>query len=49
MYHTPDLVGWRKQLVPRRFDEGWGLWHAKVYGVDDDVLLSGFVDWSLLL
>ncbi|KAF8680986.1 argonaute family [Rhizoctonia solani] len=28
-------------LVPRRFDEGWGTWHAKVYLVDDEVLLSG--------
>lgn len=28
-------------LVPRRFDEGWGTWHAKIYGVDNEVILSG--------
>jgi CDP-diacylglycerol--glycerol-3-phosphate 3-phosphatidyltransferase len=41
LYHTPDLSGWTKRVVPRRFDEGWGLWHGKVYGFDDDVLISG--------
>lgn len=41
LYHTPQLTGWRKKLVPRRFDEGWGLQHIKTYGFDDDVILSG--------
>ncbi|KAK4705960.1 hypothetical protein P7C70_g250, partial [Phenoliferia sp. Uapishka_3] len=41
LYHTPQLTGWRKRIIPRRFDEGWGLQHIKTYGFDDDVLLSG--------
>jgi CDP-diacylglycerol--glycerol-3-phosphate 3-phosphatidyltransferase len=40
-YHTPELAGLTKSLVPKRFDEGWGLWHSKVYGFDDDVMISG--------
>jgi CDP-diacylglycerol--glycerol-3-phosphate 3-phosphatidyltransferase len=32
------------KIVPRRFDEGWGTWHAKVYGFDDDVIISGLVN-----
>ncbi|KDE02390.1 hypothetical protein MVLG_07049 [Microbotryum lychnidis-dioicae p1A1 Lamole] len=41
LYHTPNLVGWRKRVVPRRFDEGWGLQHIKCYGFDDTVIISG--------
>lgn len=41
LYHTPELTGWKKRWIPRRFDEGWGLQHMKVYGFDDDVLMSG--------
>ena len=41
MYHTPRLSGVRKRLIPRRFDEGWGLQHMKIYGIDDEVILSG--------
>ncbi|SCZ89770.1 BZ3500_MvSof-1268-A1-R1_Chr1-3g01568 [Microbotryum saponariae] len=41
LYHTPNLVGWRKKMVPRRFDEGWGLQHIKCYGFDDTVIISG--------
>ena len=29
------------KIVPRRFDEGWGTWHAKIYGVDDETMISG--------
>ncbi|KAF7979602.1 hypothetical protein HWV62_41918 [Athelia sp. TMB] len=29
------------KLVPPRFNEGWGTWHAKIYGVDDEVIISG--------
>ncbi|PSR77599.1 hypothetical protein PHLCEN_2v7789 [Hermanssonia centrifuga] len=29
------------KLVPPRFNEGWGTWHPKIYGVDDEVMLSG--------
>ncbi|KAJ8611355.1 hypothetical protein MRB53_038025 [Persea americana] len=41
MWHTPNLVGWRKRVIPRRFNEGWGLQHMKLYGFDDEVMLSG--------
>ena len=41
LFHTPELFGWQKKVIPRRFDEGWGLQHMKVYGSDDDVMLSG--------
>ena len=41
MYHTPNLTGLRKALIPKRINEGWGLQHMKLYGVDDEVILSG--------
>ncbi len=41
MYHTPNLSGLRKAIVPRILDEGWGVQHVKLYGFDDEVILSG--------
>lgn len=41
MYHTPHLNGISKLLVPKRFNEGFGLQHMKIYGFDDEVILSG--------
>lgn len=41
MYHTPKLTGIRKRLIPKRINEGWGLQHIKLYGFDDEVILSG--------
>lgn len=41
MYHTPNLTGLRKAIVPRILDEGWGVQHVKLYGFDDEVILSG--------
>ena len=41
MYHTPNLTGLRKALIPKRINEGWGLQHIKLYGIDDEVILSG--------
>lgn len=41
LYHTPQLNGLKKRWIPRRFNEGWGLQHMKIYGVDDEVMLSG--------
>ncbi|KAL8780678.1 MAG: hypothetical protein Q9203_001785 [Teloschistes exilis] len=41
MYHTPNLTGLRKGLVPKRINEGWGLQHIKLYGIDDQIILSG--------
>lgn len=41
MYHTPNLTGLRKRYVPKRINEGWGLQHMKLYGIDDEIILSG--------
>ncbi|EWG46066.1 phosphatidylserine synthase [Fusarium verticillioides 7600] len=41
MYHTPNLTGLRKQYMPKRINEGWGLQHMKLYGVDDEIIMSG--------
>lgn len=45
MYHTPNLTGLRKRCVPKRINEGWGLQHMKLYGVDDEIILSGYA-WA---
>lgn len=41
MYHTPNLTGLRKAILPKRINEGWGLQHMKLYGTDDEIMLSG--------
>ncbi|KIL58518.1 hypothetical protein M378DRAFT_86436 [Amanita muscaria Koide BX008] len=41
MFRSPALSGISAKLVPPRFNEGWGTWHAKIYGVDDEVMISG--------
>lgn len=41
MYHTPNLTGARKAVLPKRINEGWGLQHMKLYGIDDDIIMSG--------
>ena len=41
MYHTSNLRGLRKRMIPVRINEGWGLQHMKLYGVDDELILSG--------
>jgi hypothetical protein len=41
LYHTPDLHGWLKRLLPDRYNEVVGLQHIKAYICDDDVVLSG--------
>ncbi|KAH7318133.1 phosphatidylglycerophosphate synthase [Stachybotrys elegans] len=41
MYHTPNLTGLRKRHIPKRINEGWGLQHMKLYGVDDEIIMSG--------
>lgn len=43
MYHTPNLTGLRKKYIPTRINEGWGLQHMKLYGVDDEIIMSGYV------
>ncbi|OAQ95749.1 hypothetical protein LLEC1_07239 [Akanthomyces lecanii] len=41
MYHTPNLTGLREKYIPKRINEGWGLQHMKLYGVDDEIIMSG--------
>ena len=41
MYHTPNLTGLRKKYIPKRINEGWGLQHMKLYGMDDEIIMSG--------
>ncbi|KAK4223595.1 hypothetical protein QBC38DRAFT_487384 [Podospora fimiseda] len=41
MYHTPNLTGLRKKHIPKRINEGWGLQHMKLYGADDEILMTG--------
>ncbi|KAJ9257016.1 hypothetical protein DTO195F2_5695 [Paecilomyces variotii] len=41
MFHTPNLTGLRKKWISRRINEGWGLQHMKLYGIDDEIILSG--------
>ncbi|KAG7089268.1 hypothetical protein E1B28_010966 [Marasmius oreades] len=40
-FRSPNLRGIMAKLVPPRFNEGWGTWHAKIYGADDGVMISG--------
>ena len=48
MFHTPNLTGLRKKWIPRRINEGWGLQHMKLYGIDDEIILSGYVICELV-
>lgn len=41
MYHTPHLSGLKLRLAPKRLNESFGLQHMKLYGFDDEILLSG--------
>lgn len=41
LYHTPDLTGFKKFVLPPRWDETVGLQHMKVYLFDDTLILSG--------
>ncbi|ORX37348.1 putative CDP-diacylglycerol-glycerol-3-phosphate 3-phosphatidyltransferase [Kockovaella imperatae] len=41
LFRSPKLRGLLEKIVPERYDEGWGTWHGKWYGVDDEVVISG--------
>ena len=41
LFRSPKLKGLMAKVVPPRFNEGWGTWHPKIYGADDELLLSG--------
>nr|XP_027227603.1 CDP-diacylglycerol--glycerol-3-phosphate 3-phosphatidyltransferase, mitochondrial-like [Penaeus vannamei] len=41
LYHTPDLRGILKSLIPQRWNEVIGLQHMKLYVFDDTLVISG--------
>ena len=41
LYHSPDLRGWIKWILPERWNEIVGLNHLKVYLFDDNLIMSG--------
>ncbi|WVN90286.1 uncharacterized protein L203_105522 [Cryptococcus depauperatus CBS 7841] len=41
LFRSPKLKGIMEKIVPTRYDEAWGTWHGKWYGVDDEVIISG--------
>ncbi|KAG2350074.1 hypothetical protein BDR05DRAFT_995015 [Suillus weaverae] len=41
LFRSPKLSATMAKIVPPRFNEGWGTWHAKIYGSDDEVMISG--------
>lgn len=43
LYHTPDLRGLLRLLMPQRFNETIGVQHIKVYLFDDSFIISGWV------
>lgn len=40
-YKAPDSFKWKNKFLPKRINEGIGLQHMKIYGFDDEVVLSG--------
>lgn len=47
LFRSPKLKGLMAKLVPPRFNEGWGTWHPKIYGIDEEVMLSGCVSTDI--
>lgn len=47
LYHTPDLRGLLRLLVPQRFNETIGVQHIKVYLFDDSIIISGYERFPL--
>jgi len=41
LYHTPDLRGILKRVLPEKYNETIGLSHLKVYLFDDTLVMSG--------
>ena len=41
LYHSPDLSGLKKRLLPARYNELIGVAHIKAYIFDDALILSG--------
>eukprot|EP00741_Cyanophora_paradoxa_P005043 tig00000851_g4885.t1 len=41
LFHTPQLRGLLKRVLPQRLNETVGVQHIKAYAFDDDIVLSG--------
>eukprot|EP00026_Physarum_polycephalum_P005435 Phypoly_transcript_05469.p1 GENE.Phypoly_transcript_05469~~Phypoly_transcript_05469.p1 ORF type:complete len:464 (+),score=73.81 Phypoly_transcript_05469:41-1432(+) len=41
LYHTPDLRGMWKKVIPNTYNESIGVSHIKAYIFDDDIIISG--------
>lgn len=41
LYHTPDLRGVWKKVIPNTYNESIGVSHIKAYLFDDDLIISG--------
>jgi CDP-diacylglycerol--glycerol-3-phosphate 3-phosphatidyltransferase len=41
LYRTPGLPVWLEKVIGKRLVEGAGLQHMKIYGGDDEVIISG--------
>lgn len=41
LYHTPKLRGFKKRVIPDRWNELIGLQHMKIYVADQTVIISG--------
>lgn len=41
LYHTPNLRGIKKRMIPDRWNELIGLQHMKIYVIDQTVIISG--------
>lgn len=49
MYHTPELRGMLKAVLPERMNEIVGLQHMKLYIFDHSLLISGYVSQHAIL
>lgn len=49
LYHTPDLRGLLRLLVPERFNETIGVQHIKAYLFDNSLIISGCVRMHISL
>lgn len=46
LYHTPNLRGMVKSILPEKYDELIGINHMKIYLFDDTFIMSGYVSRS---
>ena len=41
LYHTPNLRGLAKRVIPERQNEALGVLHMKIYIADNNLIISG--------